>query len=186
MLAQSRLARASALPLAMICIGVGACGGDAGPHLQVATRVCRGDRSAVRHALGAASLKIVDRNPANIECMVSGGGVRVDVVAQASSAAWTEFDTLVSHQAQGFEGAGSNPASKPVDLAGLGYNAAWIASDSKLLATNGTQFQGGSFVTVTVAGRAPNGTSKVGVAKAVASATLAAAPRGPNPGPPPS
>ena len=182
---QSRLGNATGLAVAIACVGLGACGAS-GPKLPIATQVCRRDLQAVRHVLGAASLQIADRDPANIECLVSRGGLRVHAVAQASAQAWTEFDTLVVHQAQGFEGAASNSASMPRDLAGLGYNAAWIASDSKLLATNGSQTQGGSFVTVTVAGSAPNGTSKLRVAQAVATATLALAPRGPNPGPPPS
>lgn len=185
MLVRSRLGRAPEFAVAMACIGLGACG-SAGPKLPVATRVCRGDLQAVRQLLGAASVRIADRDPANIECVVSGDGVRVDVVAQASAQAWVEFDTLVVHQAQGFEGSASNTASMPRDLAGLGYNAAWIASDNKLLATNGSQSHGGSFATVTVAGSPGNGTSKLRVAKAVSTATLALAPRGPSPGPPPS
>ena len=109
----------------------------------------------------------------------------MDVVAQASAHAWTTFDTLTAHQAQGFENS-SNSANMPTDLAGLGYSAAWIVSDSKLLATNGSQSQGGSYVTVTVRGSPRNGTSKVAVAQAVSTATLAIAPRGPSPGPAPS
>jgi hypothetical protein len=168
----------------MACLGLAACGAS-GPKVPVATQVCRDDLHAVRHVVGAASLRIADPNRANIECVVSGGGVRVDMVAQASAHAWTTFDTLTAHQAQGFENS-SNSARMPTDIAGLGYNAAWIASDGKLLATNGSQSQGGSFVTVTVTGKPGNGTSKLRVAQAVATATLASAPRGPSPGPPPS
>jgi len=168
----------------MACLGLAACG-SSGPKLPVATQVCRDGLHAVRHVLGAASLRIADPDRANIECVFSGGGVRVDVVAQASAHAWTTFDTLTAHQAQGFENS-SNSANMPTDLAGLGYSAAWIVSDSKLLATNGSQSQGGSFVTITVAGSPRNGISKLRVAQAVATATLASAPRGPNPGPPPS
>jgi hypothetical protein len=185
MLGRSRLGKAPGLAAATACIGLAACGAS-GPKLPIATRVCRGDLQAVRHLVGAASVRVADPNRANIECVVSGGGLRVDVVAQASAQAWTEFDTLVVHQAQGFEGSASNAASMPRDLAGLGYNAAWIVADSKLLATNGSQSQGGSFVTVTVAGSSRNGPSKLRVAQAVSTATLALAPRGPSPGPPPS
>lgn len=180
-----RLGKAPGLAVAMACIGLGACGAS-GPKLPIATQVCRSDLRAARHLLGAASVRIADPDRGNIECVVSGGGLRVDVVAQASAQAWTEFDTLVVHQAQGFEASASNSASMPRDLAGLGYNAAWIVSDGKLLATNGSQSQGGSFVTVTVAGHPRNGTSKLRVAQAVSTATLASAPRGPSPGPPPS
>src|SRR5437588_531277 len=83
-------------------------------------------------------------------------------------------------------GAAADSARMPHDPAGLGYTAAWIPADSKLLATNGSQSQGGSFVTVAAAGSPPPGTSKLRLAQAVATATLASAPRGPNPGPPPS
>ena len=186
MLVRSRLGNAAGLALAMACIGLAACGGAAGPKLPIATRVCRDDLHAVRRMVGAASLQIANRDPANIECVVSSGGLRLHVVAQANAQAWTEFDTLVVHQAQGFEGSTANSASMPQDLAGLGYNAAWIPADSKLLATNGSQSQGGSFVTVAAAGSPPPGTSKLRLAQAVATATLASAPRGPNPGPPPS
>lgn len=168
----------------MACIGLAACGAS-GPKLPIATQVCQNDLRAVRHLVGEASVHIADPDRANIECVVSGGGLRVDVVAQASAQAWTTFDTLTAHQAQGFENS-SNPALLPTDIAGLGYNAAWVVADSKLLATNGSQSQGGSFVTVTVGGHPRTGTSKLRVAQAVATATLALAPRGPSPGPPPS
>jgi hypothetical protein len=184
MLVRSRLGKASRLAAAIACIGLGACGAS-GPKLPIATQVCRSDLRAVRRLVGAASVQIADPSRTNIECVVSGGGARVHMVAQAQALAWTTFDTLVSHQAQGFEGSASNAASMPQDLAGLGYNAAWVVADSKLLATNGSQSQGGSFVTITVDGR-PRGASKLRIAQAVATATLALAPRGPSPGPAPS
>jgi hypothetical protein len=168
----------------MACLGLAACG-SSGPKLPVATQVCRNGLHAAGHVLGAVSVRIANPDRANIECVLSGAGVRVDVVAQASAYAWNTFDTLTAHQAQGFENS-SNPARLPTDLAGLGYSAVWIVSDSKMLATNGSQSQGGSFVTITVTGHPRNGISKLRVAEAVATATLASAPRGPSPGPPPS
>jgi hypothetical protein len=113
---------------------------------------------------------------------VSGDGLHVDVNAQASPRAWTQFDTVVSHAAQ----APGQSSGLPQDLAGLGYSAAWIASQNMLVATNGTQSTGGSYVTVTVAGAHHNQAARLRVAKALASATLASAPRGPDPGPAPS
>jgi hypothetical protein len=185
MLDQSRLGRASALA-ATICVGLGACGGASGPKLPAATRVCRGAQRAVQRLSGPTSVRIANRDPAHIECVLSAGALRVDVLTHASAYAWTEFDTLTAHQAQAYESPGTTAADRPEDLAGLGYNAAWVATDSKLLATNGSQTQGGNFVTVTLAGRTRPGVSKLSVAKATATATLAAAPRGPSPGPAPS
>jgi hypothetical protein len=132
--------------------------------------------------LGQANLRITSSDPANIECVLSGKGLHLDVNAQASPRAWTQFDTVLSHAAQ----APGKPSGLPQDLAGLGYSAAWIASQNMLVATNGTQSTGGSYVTVTVVGRHHDQASRLRVAKALATATLASAPRGASPGPAPS
>jgi hypothetical protein len=137
--------------------------------------------------LSSASMRVTSSDPSNIGCRLSGEGLHFDVNAQASPRAWTQFDTVVSHVAQAF-GPGSvhQSASLPQDLAGLGYSAAWVASHDQLVATNGTQSEGGSYVTVTVSGAQRSHVSKLRVAEALATATLAAAPRGPSPGPAPS
>lgn len=151
-------------------------------------RVCRAGMHAVNKIRGAARLRIADSDPTNVECVLSGsGGIGLDVVAQASPLAWVQYETVVAHAAQAFgPGTVHQSAYVPRELAGLGYNAAWIAAKGQLVATNGTQSIGGSYVTVTVTHAPPHGPSTLPIAEAVASATLATAPRGPRPGPPPS
>jgi hypothetical protein len=185
MLARSRGSKSGALALALSCATLAACGGSSARKVPIATRVCQGGLHAVRGMLGTVRLRIADSDPANIECVLSGHGRRLDLVAQASPRAWTQFDTLVVHAVQAPVPGGGN-SSLPQDQAGLGYSAAWIPVKRQLLATNGTQSTGGSFVTVTVTGSARHGPSDLAVARRVTTATLASAPRGPSPGPPPS
>jgi hypothetical protein len=135
--------------------------------------------------LSSVNMRITSSDPANIECVVSGDGLRVTVNAQALSHAWTQFDTLSAHFAQAFAGSVHGASSQPTDLAGLGYAAFWIAAENTLYATNGSQSQGGSYVTVNVTGNGSQA-SKLRLAETLATATLAAAPRGPSPGPAPS
>ncbi len=170
------------------CAVATACG-SSGPKLPVATRVCRSDRAAVHALLPGATVRITNTDPADVQCLVSGGGVHVAVEAQASPQAWTQFDTVVVHAAQANQGdgpgGGSNPAQMPEDLA-LPYSAAWIAGLSELFATNGTESEGGSYVTVTVRALHQSQASRMRIAEVVATATFATAPRGPSPGPAPS
>jgi hypothetical protein len=151
--------------------------------------VCAHALSAARSLLGARTvLRIADRDPANIECRISGAGIHLDVNAQASPRAWTQFDTVVVHQAQANEtGTSRNNPQLPIDLPPQGdRQAAWIPASSQLVATNGTQSTGGSYVTVNVTRRSKRGPASIKVAQAVGNATLAVAPRGPSPGPAPS
>lgn len=125
-----------------------------------------------------ARVRIIDHDPTNIECLVSKGSLRVDTVAQKSELAWTLYDTDQSHFAQVFGNGGvHNPAQQPHPVPGLSGNALWVPAQKELIATNGSQSQGGSFVTVKVKGTA----SGLPVATAVARATLKLAPRGSNP-----
>jgi hypothetical protein len=109
------------------------------------------------------------------------------VVAQASAQAWTEWDTTQSHQAQVYGGGGGLnesaqiPQNVPVPGAPL---AAWIAAQDELFATNGSQTQGGTYVTVTVKPGPRSGIARLELAKAVTRATVAVAPRGPSSPPP--
>lgn len=157
----------------------------------MATQVCQSALQAARGLLGSGtSVRIADRDPANIECLLSGAGMRLDVVAQASPRAWEQFDTVVVHQGQAFgHGSGSSQQNSrlPVSLPPQGdKQSAWIPADRQLVATNGSQSTGGSYVTVNVTHTPKHGPSSRKVAQAVAIATLAHAPRGPSPGPPPS
>jgi hypothetical protein len=128
--------------------------------------------------MAGARVRILDRDPQNIECLVSKGGVTVDTVAQASELAWTEYDTASSHLSQAFGPGTVHVASEmPHQVPGLGGNALWVPAQSELIATNGSQSRGGSYVTVKVKGTG----SGLALATAVARATLKLAPRGPNP-----
>jgi hypothetical protein len=180
-------ANSSVAALAM-GLALAGCGGSSGSAaLHTPKSVCRQAQRAASALVGQATLRIADSDPANIECLLSARLQKVDVVAQASPRAWEQFDTVVVHQAQAFGGASSSPGRDlPQEVAGLGYNAAWIPSSKEFVATNGTQSRGGSFVTVTITPRSSHGPSGLKVAKAVATATLAVAPKGPSPGPAPS
>ncbi len=154
----------------------------------MAARVCAVERRAADAALGGAvQLRIADPDPANIECLLRGGGLRLDVVAQASPRAWDQYDTITVHLAQAF-GSGSvhETGELPHSVPGLGGNATWVPAQSELIATNGTQAAGGSYVTVTVTRSSPRAPASLAVATAVTRATLASAPKGPSPGPAPS
>lgn len=144
-----------------------------------------------QHAAGTAlgrpvTVAIADRDPANLECRLRAGGVRLDVVAQATADAWVEFDTTESHQAQVYGSGVHQPDQIPVPIATSPAQAMWIPAQREVFATNASPTRGGSYVTVTVGGRRGRlgrlGRSPRRVAGAVALATVAAAPRGPKPG----
>lgn len=78
------------------------------------------------------------------------------------------------------------PGQLPKPVPGLTGNAAWIPARHEVVATNGTQSSGGSYVTVTVTRTGKQGPSSLALARAVTRAVLAVAPRGSSPGPPPS
>lgn len=182
------------LVLAVLLCGVApaGCGGSGSgastKHLSVAERVCERAQRAVRPLLGnAVHLRIADSSPSDIECLLDGNGLNVDATAQASAVAWTEYDTATVHQAQAY---GSGPLNQPSELPhpvpGLSGNAAWIPAKQELIATNGTESRGGSYLTVVVTRHSHHAASGLAVAAAVGRTMLASAPRGPNPGPPPS
>lgn len=190
------LTRAAAVLLC--CATAAGCGGAASGSKEsspatptsrppaVAARVCQSAGQAARPLLGdGIHVRIADADPVNIECLIDARGIELDTVAQATSQAWTEFDTATVHQVQAF-GSGSVhvPSELPHPVPGLSGNVAWIPAKNELLATNGTQSRGGTYVTVTVTRRSPGGPSSIAVARAVTLALLASAPRGPNPVPP--
>lgn len=149
----------------------------------VAARVCQSAGQAARPLLGDGTrVRVADDDPYHIECLISGRGIRVDTVAEASSGAWDLWNTYTTHQIQAFdEGSVHVPSQLPQLVPGLStVNAAWIPAESELLATNGTDEIGGTYVTVTVTRRSPDGPSSLAVATAVTRALLASAPVGPN------
>jgi hypothetical protein len=180
----------SALILALCCGVASACGGSSHSasttnqaKVPVAQRVCElAQRAAGSVQRGQVHLRIANSDPANVECVLSRDGIHLDVNAQASPVAWTEYDTTVVHQAQAF-GPGSvhEASAMPQSVRGMSGNAAWFPAQHQLVTTNGTESRGGSYVTVTVKRRSPHGPASLPLARAVAMATLASAPRGPTP-----
>ena len=171
----------------MMCCGVAAaCGGtsdssatsSAAPK-NAAQVVCADARAAARSTLGrAVSLKFLNRDPANIECVLRGSGTRLDLVAQQSSRAWEQFDTVQVHQEQAYGPSAVHQQGQiPQNVNMPGGQAQWIPAQRMLFATNGIQSKGGSYVTVTVKGRRHD---EVKVAQAVTLAALKVAPKGPN------
>jgi hypothetical protein len=162
---------------------------QSGPQAKPASipgRVCGQATSAAASVLGASvTVRIADRDPRNVECVLHGGGVRIDLVAQQSPQAYTQFNTTESHQEQVYGPAAPGvhrPGEIPQDASEGQMIAGWIPAENQLFATNGSPTTGGSYMTVTVTRAAKTDAERRKVARAVALATLAVAPRGPNPG----
>jgi hypothetical protein len=149
-------------------------------------RVCGQAKTTAAKVLGAAvTVRIADRDPTNVKCVLRGGGLRIDLVAEQSPQAYTEYNTTDSHQEQVYGPAAPgvhNPGEIPKDASEGPMIAGWIPAESQLFATNGSPTTGGSYMTVTVTRGAKGDAERRKLARAVALATLAVAPRGPNPG----
>ncbi|MBV9535173.1 MAG: hypothetical protein JO321_07145 [Solirubrobacterales bacterium] len=132
-------------------------------------------------------MRIADSEPWWIECVVSRGRIKVDTVAQAQAMAIGEWGSMGNHfvQVYGTLHVASEypqlccPSLRPA----TGGNAFWVPAQKELFATNGTDTQGGSYVTATVKG-ASHRASILALATAVTRAALNVAPREPNPGSP--
>lgn len=148
--------------------------------------MCAGARGVATASLGdAVSLTIADRDPANVQCLLRGGGTRLDIVAQQSAQAWAQWDTTQVHQVQAYGPSGNHqPAQIPQILNASGVLLGWIPAQRMLFATNGTQSKGGSYVTVKVSGSRRRGAAEEELARAVTLAVLKVAPRGPDLAPP--
>jgi hypothetical protein len=167
------------------------CGGGAGaraPHTAARSqapgpRVCGRAAAAARARLRVpVRSRVADGDPTYLECLLDADGIHLDVVAQAIPQAVGAYDTTLVHQVQFFDGAGNvrDTSQLPQPVARIGTKAAWVAGQDRLLATNGTRTRGGNFLSVTVAGRSTSGPGALALARAVAIAVLAVAPRGPN------
>jgi hypothetical protein len=179
--------RAARLSSALAAVALAACGG--GGHSAAkgppAVRVCTAAAAAASSALGDnVQFNVTDKDPANIECALSGAGVKLALTAQASSQAYTAWNTATTHFEQAFGAFGHT--QHPQTIPGVGMVAQWFPAQQQLLTTNGSESRGGSFVTVAVVRWGSPPRSRVPVVGAVAKRVLAVAPRGPNPGPPPS
>lgn len=195
--------------LALSCLLLGACGAGsatsssggqargsgsvartsstaAPPPAAVAGRVCRRAASAASARLHVAvRMRITDSDPAYLECTLDARGVHVDVVAQAVAQALGDYDTYLIHQVQTYvypppANGVRNRSQLPHPIPGIGTKAAWIPDQNRLLAVNGTHLRGGNFMWVTVTGRSTSGPAGLALARAIATATLPVAPRGPN------
>lgn len=185
--------RGVCVALAVVCsVAAAGCGRSAAATRKdreaIAARVCKSATQAARPLLGnAVRLHVADADPTNIECQIESTGIRVDAVAQASAVAWTEFGTATVHQSQVYgSGALNEPGQLPHAVPGMGGNVAWIPAERELLATNGTESRGGTYLTVTVTRASARGPTSLALARAVGRSMLSSAPRGPNPGTPPS
>jgi hypothetical protein len=161
------------------------CGGSGNPasKLPPAQRVCSQAAKAARSVLGAGvSVRITDRDPTNIECLLLRSGVRTEIVSQATAQAWVVYGTATVHLEQAF-GAGSvhEPGHLPRTLQIPGALASWVPDQQEVIATNGTLSTGGSFLTVTVTREPKDWNLGMKLTAAVAKAVLPVAPRGPSP-----
>ena len=138
-------------------------------------------------------MRLVQSEPWWIECVVSRGRIKVDTVAQAQALALTQWGEVGNHFIQTY---GTGPLHVPSEIPqlccpslnsqdgggrGAFGNAFWVPGQKEVFTTNGTDTQGGSYVTATVKGPL-NRTSSLALATAVAGATLSVAPRGGSPG----
>jgi hypothetical protein len=153
---------------------------------SVPGRVCGQAKTTAASVLGAAvTVRIADRDPTNVKCVLRGGGLRIDLVAEQSPQAYTEYNTTDSHQEQVYGPAAPgvhNPGEIPKDASEGPMIAGWIPAESQLFATNGSPTTGGSYMTVTVTRGSKGDAERRKLARAVALATLVVAPRGANPG----
>jgi hypothetical protein len=158
----------------------------AAPARALAPHVCGRAAAAARARLRVAvAMRIADPDPAYLECVLDGRGVHVDVVAQAVAQALGDYDTTLIHQVQTYvypppANGIRDRTQLPHPIPGIGTKAAWIPGQQRLLATNGGRERGGNFLSVTVTGRSPSGPARLALARAIAAATLAVAPRGPD------
>jgi hypothetical protein len=154
--------------------------------VSVAARVCGKAHGAAATALAApVTVRIADRDPTNVECVLHGGGLRIELVAEQSPQAYTQFNTTQAHQQQVYGPAAPgvhSPGEIPQDASEGQMVAGWIPAENQLFATNGSPTTGGSYMTVTVTRGAKGDAERRKLAQAVALATFAVAPRGPNPG----
>lgn len=152
--------------------------GHAAPPQPVAQRVCGGAEGAATALLGApVRTHISSRTPADLECQLRSGRLRVALVSQASGQAYTEFDTTTSHQEQVYGPGVHEPGQIPVQVSVPGsVVAVWIPAQREIVATDAMPGRSGAYVTVTVTGRASGRPPALALARAVARATFAVHP----------
>ena len=137
-------------------------------------------RTATAARLGAAiKLHVADSDPGNLECVLHAKGMRVAVNAIPSAVAYTYFDTTSSHFSQVYGNGGAhNPREQPIPVNGIGAVAIWVAAQHELVTTNASPGQRGVYATVTVTGGSARESTRLGVARDAARATLSSTPGG--------
>jgi len=164
-------------------LALAGCGGSGTRHPVSAAQLCRLAGAAASQALHASvSPRLTSSDPTDIECLVSGRGIHLDLVAQAVPQAQGDYDTAIVHYVQVYSEPGGirDRSQLPHNISGLGTEAAWVPGPHRLLATNGTRERGGNFLSVTVTPLTEPQALSLAVAQAVAQATLPVAPRGPD------
>lgn len=172
--------RLASLVLSLVCLVAAGCGAASSttPARPAAERVCPGAQRAAAAALGyAVTAHIAERDLAHLECVLHGRRLRVDIVSEASTRAYTEFDTTTSHQSQVYGSGVHEPGQIPIPASVPGsVVAVWIRAQREIVATDASPTHGGTYVTVTVTGRSLPGQAALGLAQAAARATFAAHP----------
>ena len=156
--------------------------GSSTPTKPVARRICGGSgRAAAAELHRGVTVTISSRDVTNVVCTLQAGRESVQIVSQASPAAYTAFDTETSHQSQVY-GPGAPGVHQlnrtPVQIiVPEAVAAVWVPAQAEIIATNTTPTKpGGAYVTVTVNGRrVPVGAART-LARAVATAIFAARP----------
>jgi hypothetical protein len=117
------------------------CGGGATPPTTAASPCPR----AIAAALGErARGDLEDRAPDVLTCTYRGGdGAEARVMIDSAPQALRRFSRTVVERAQAHLGDGRSEL--PVELAGIGVGAAWVAEPRELMATDGRRL-----VTVTI------------------------------------
>ena len=147
----------------------------------MADRVCEGAQHAAARLGYSVRARIADRDPANLECTLDGRRLRVAIVSQASSQAYTEFNTTTSHQEQVYGPGVHEPGQIPVTVTVPGsVVAVWIPAQREIVATDAEPGGSGTYLTVTGGGSALRGARALALARAVARATFAAHPDTPS------
>jgi hypothetical protein len=191
---REKAARASTWPglpgAGLVAILIAGCGGAgaSGSHMSAAQRVCgQAGRAAARVLGHSPTVRIANRDRADIVCRLHSGRVSIRVEAQASSQPWMEYGTTQVHLIQAF-GSGSvhTRSQLPVNVKGVGLQALWVPAQDELVTTNATESSAGNYLTVQLSHVGPGGLSARRLASEVGRAALRAAPSGPKPGAPPA
>lgn len=156
--------------------------GSSTPSKPVAQRICGGAaRAAAAELRRGVTVTIGNRDVTNVVCTLHAGRESVQIVSQASPAAYTAFDTETSHQSQvyGPAGPGVHQANRtPLQIfVPKAVAAVWVPGQAEIIATNTLPTRpSGAYVTVTVNGRHLAVNAARSLARTVAAAVFAARP----------